>query len=392
MTRGNFPTFLWEVIRQLRRRRLPLGIDDYDALRLALAAGFGLSSDEELSRLLVALWAKSPEEAEIVRAALTRSDLEDWKLPTPTQGKGGSGPSPSTGPHGSRPADGNQPTPGRGVDEGAPQAKSVTGLGTPPPATGVVDRSLVLVPQYPLTEREIAQTWRRLRRPLRAGPAVELDVAGTIEQRSRCGVAIQPVLTPRRRNTAKLFLLIDRYGSMTPFHGYVDYIVHAIRNAGRIDNVREIYYHDLPGAATDRSILEHLEDPFRPDLDSVLTLIQPMGDGYVYDDPELALSRPLSTILEELTEDTATAIISDAGAARQQLDIIRLLDTVALLKALQSRVGAVSWLNPMPPDAWQHSTAGQVARYVPMFTLTREGLNGAVEALRGRPASVERPL
>ena len=280
----------------------------------------------------------------------------------------------------------------RDADGDAVLAKPIADLATSPPPTGVVDRSLVLGQQYPLTEREVAQAWRRLRRPLRTGPAVEIDVAATVERRSRHGVATPPVLVPRRRNTAKLLLLIDRYGSMTPFHGYVGHVVRAIRNAGRIDNVREVYFHDLPGSVGNRSVLGYLDDPFRPDLDLILPLIEPISDGRVYDDPELTLPHSLTAILDELTKGTATVVISDAGAARQRLNTLRLLDTVGLLKTLHSRVGTVTWLNPVRPDNWLHSTAGQVARYIPMYALTKEGLNHTVDTLRGRPTPVERPL
>jgi uncharacterized protein with von Willebrand factor type A (vWA) domain len=381
VTQGELPAFLWDVTRQLRRRRLQLGVDDYDALRRALAEGFGLSSLEELCRLCVTLWAKSPEETEIVRAAFTRSDVEAWEIP-------GSDSSDAATGGGSRPAAKSLSA----RDGGTVLAKPVADLATSPPPTGVADRSLVLGQQYPLTEREVAQAWRGLRRPLRTGPAVEIDVAATVERRSRHGVATPPVLVPQRRNTAKLLLLIDRYGSMTPFHGYVGHVVRAIRNAGRIDNLREVYFHDLPGSAGDRSVLGHLDDPFRPDLDLILRLIEPMSDGRVYDDPELILPRSLTAILDELTKGTATVIISDAGAARQRLDTMRLLGTVALLKTLHSRVGTVTWLNPVQPKKWLHSTAGQVARYVPMYALTKEGLNQTVDTLRGRPTPVERPL
>ena len=384
MTQGELPAFLWEVTRQLRRRRLPLGVDDYDALRRALAAGFGLSSHEELCRLCVTLWAKSPEEAEIVRAAFARSDVGVWDLTVPDSSDAVGG--------GSRPAENSLSAAGRDADGYGLRTKPVADRATSPPPTGVMDRSLVLGQQYPLTEREVAQAWRSLRRPLRTGPAVEIDVAATIKRRSQHGVATPPVLVPQRRNTAKLLLLIDRYGSMTPFHGYVGHVVRAIRNAGRIDNVREIYCHDLPGSVGDRSVLGYLDDPFRPDLDLILPLIEPMGDGRVYDDPELTLPRSLTVILDELGESTATVIISDAGAARQRLNTMRLFDTVALLKTLHSRVGTVAWLNPVRPDNWLHSTAGQVARYVPMYALTKEGLNRTVDTLRGRPTPVERPL
>lgn len=384
MTQSQLPTFLWEVTRELRRRHMAIGVEDYEALRHALSAGFGLSSDEELRWLCVLLWAKSPAEVEIVQAAFTRSDMEAWALPSADESEAIA----NTAHDDQR---SSEVRASRADTPHAPQARPVADLTTSPPTTGTTDRSLVLVAQYPLTDREVAQALRRLRRPLRAGPAVEIDVAATIERRSRHGVATPAVLVPRRRNTARLLLLIDRYGSMTPFHGYVDHVIRSIRKAGRIDDVRVVYFHDVPGN-TDRSVLEALDDPFRPDIDRILPLVQPLSDGSIYDDPALTAPRPLAEVLDELNENTAAVVISDAGSARQRLDTVRLLDMVALLKALRAQASAVTWLNPVRPAAWPQSTAGQLARYIPMCALTKEGLNRTVDVLRGRPATVERPL
>jgi uncharacterized protein with von Willebrand factor type A (vWA) domain len=253
----------------------------------------------------------------------------------------------------------------------------------------------VAIPQYPLTAREVAQAWRHLRRPVRSGPPAELDIRATIAQRSRRGVATPPVLVPRRRNAVRLLLLIDRNGSMTPFHGYVDYVVGAIRDAGRIDDVRAAYFHDLPGSLADQRALAAMPDPFRPDpfrpdLDEVLGLIGPLRGGRVYDDPGLTMPRSLDRLLAGLTGATAVLVISDAGAARQRFDIVRLLDTVALVKALRAGTAGVAWLNPVPPRHWERTTAAAVARYVPAFPFSRQGLNQAVDALRGRPVHLER--
>ena len=368
------------------------------ALRVALRAGFGLSSRDELRELCVSLWAKSPVEAEIVRAAFARLDnLGEWKVSDKAE----------------RPVlrSGQQATPASGeeehVTEAAPgKASQVSDAAETGPVRGLgagsgvgiaalraeaSDRGLVLVPQYPLTAREVAQAWRHLRRPVRSGPAVELDIAATIRERGRRGVATPPVLVPRRRNAVRLLMLIDRHGSMTPFHGYVDYLVAAIRDAGRIDDVHAAYFHDLPGSMEDKAALERMDDPFRPDLDEVLGLIGPLRGGRVYDDPGLTAPRSLDAILAGVTPATAILVISDAGAARRQFDIVRLLDTVALVKALRAG-GAVAWLNPTPPDWWPRTTAGQLARYVPMFEFSRCGLGQAVDALRGRPVPVERPV
>jgi uncharacterized protein len=389
MNEGHLPDFLWEIAHQLRRRQVPIGPGDYDALRRVLSAGFGLSSSEELRQVCVMLWAKSPEEAEIVTAVFRGSSVMDWNLSAPETAATSSVP-PAVKDEAQ--AASVSPATGQSAAVEELRATPVADLTGSPPSTGVMDRSLVFVPQYPLTERDVAQAWRRLRRPLRAGPAVEIDVAATIDRRGRSGVATAPVLVPRRRNAARLLLLIDRNGSMTPFHGYVDHIVGAIRNIGRIDDVQAAYCHDLPGTAPERSVLTQVKDPFRPDLDPILPFIQPMSDGSVYADPGLSAPRPFGEFLDDLAPGTGTVVISDAGAARQRFDMLRLLDSIALVKALYTRTATVAWLNPVLPGRWPRSTAGLLARSVPMFPLTKEGLNGAVDVLRGRPVPMERPL
>ena len=390
MTDGGLPSFLLEIVRQLRRRRLQVGVEDCHALRCALAAGFGLSSTEALRELCVSLWAKSPVEAEIVRAAFARVAVPDWELQDEATEAVGQAAAASVQ---------AQPTAtGATADEHdedaaeVPHAEPVQGLRSVPPATGVRDRGLVLIPQYPLTAREVAQAWRRIRRPVRSGPAVELDVAATVDQRSRRGVATPPVLVPRRRNTARLLLLIDRHGSMTPFHNYVDHVIAAISDAGRLDDMLPLYYHDLPSGNADRSALDQVADLFRPDLDPVLSLVTPLQDGRVYGDADLTAPRSLAGVLASVTPATSVLIISDAGAARGKFDIVRLLDTVAMVKAVMATGAAVTWLNPVPGELWRRSTAHQVARYVPMYPFTRQGLYQAVDVLRGRPGPVEHPL
>jgi uncharacterized protein with von Willebrand factor type A (vWA) domain len=395
MSADSIPSFLWAIVGQVRRRRLQVGIGDVQALRLALCAGFGLSSRDELRELCVLLWAKSPADAEVVRAAFARlDDLADWAANSP--GRPGPGSAPSSAPQA---ADAARPEEVAGAarpEEGdavvAAHAVRAINVGLGSLLTAARDRGLVMVPQYPLTAREVAQALRHLRRPVRTGPTVELDVAATIRERARRGVANPPVLVPRRRNAVRLLMLMDRHGSMTPFHGYVDYVVGAIRHAGRIDDVSTAYFHDVPGTLVDRGILESREDPFRPDLDDVLGLIEPLPGGRVYTDPGLTDALPLSSLLTGGVGGSAILVISDAGAARGKFDISRLLDTIALVKALRLEGGGgLAWLNPMPAARWRRTTAGQVARHVPMYGLSRAGLHQAVDALRGRPVLVERP-
>src|SRR5262245_36269530 len=204
---GNTLELVQDLFGQLRRRRFPLGPMDLGALRDALAAGFGWSSRDDLCDLLVALWAKSTHEAEVIRALFARLPwpeawtVEEAERPLPAPEGAVSEPivrlSEATGPEET----------GAGAPTSAPVVRRVGAL---PPLmladVDVADARLVFVEQYPLSRREIAQSFRRLRRPQRFGPATELDVPTSVTRRARAGVSVPPALVAPRRNTSRLLM------------------------------------------------------------------------------------------------------------------------------------------------------------------------------------------
>ncbi|NEP43619.1 MAG: hypothetical protein F6K35_32095 [Okeania sp. SIO2H7] len=44
----------------------------------------------------------------------------------------------------------------------------------------------------------------------------------------------------------------------------------------------------------------------------------------------------------------------------------------------------IAWLNSILRSRWKGTTAEKVAELVPMFEITRRGLQGAIDVLRGR--------
>ncbi|GID27680.1 hypothetical protein [Paractinoplanes brasiliensis] len=394
MTGAELPGFVAELVARLRRRGLPLGVDDCRTLRSAVAAGFGVGSAADFEQLCISLWAKSLSEQETVRAVLAGVELPRWDA-TGTPAEPGSVPSVET-PHRvpsprEDPAP-DSPAPPAPQPPEVPRVQPLTGMALLPPSTGQTDASLAVAAQFPLTAREIAQTWRRLRRPVRYGTPSEVDLDATLDRHARTGVFEGPVLVPPRRNTARLLLLVDRHGSMTPYEPYVEHLVREIRNAGRLESIDLWYFHNLPSNRVDTTVLGGLTDPFDPRLDPVLDLIAPMGTGRLYADPDLTQPRPFPAVLAGITPGATAAVISDAGAARGTLQTGRLVGTVAMLKALRAVPCPVAWINPVPAARWGSTTAEQVARHVPMSPLTAEGLHRAVDALRGRPHPTERPL
>ncbi len=212
---------------------------------------------------------------------------------------------------------------------------------------------------FPVTMRQMKQIWRYLRRPVRQGSRTELDMEATINQIGQQGLLFEPVLRPSRVNSAEMLLLIDQDGSMVPFGALSRRLVETALRGGRLGKAGIYYFHNCP-------------------LD------------YLYHDPNHLKAELISDIVTRVSSDrTAVLILSDAGAARGGYSKERYELTQKFLAQLKQRVRYMAWLNPVPRDRWADTTAGEIARLVPMFELSRRGLQDAVSVLRGRPTNFE---
>lgn len=210
---------------------------------------------------------------------------------------------------------------------------------------------------FPVTRRQMKQSWRYLRRPVRQGPPVELDLEATIEEIGRQGCFLKPVLVPRRSNQSDLLLLVDRDGSMVPFHSLSNRLIQTACDRGRLGQPRIYYFHNCPGK-------------------------------YLYRDPYHLEAELTGDIFGNLRSKQAGVLIfSDAGAARGVLNRRRVKQTAAFLKQLGQQIRYVAWLNPMPSSSWPETSAAEIARLVPMFECDRPGLHESICVLRGKAAS-----
>ncbi|MCP4344421.1 MAG: hypothetical protein GY795_02720 [Desulfobacterales bacterium] len=248
--------------------------------------------------------------------------------------------------------------------------------GLPPPIflkkSELPDDHLILSPQFPMTEREIVQAWYDIK---------------TIVCRCQLG------------NTARLLLLIDREGSMTPFHSFVESVSSAIQTSGNLDSVAVYYFHDVPVEGVNPVKLNIPQNQMVPGLDSVLPEIEPLRKGVLFKDKQLSNSVDIDKVLNKYECASAVVLISDAGAARGKYDIHRLLNTIAFLKGVREYSKRIVWLNPLPENYWKKSikvnnnnTATHISRHVPMFSLDRAGIYKAINILCGQPYDVKRPL
>ncbi len=362
----------FDVFTELRKAGFPLGIDDYLLLPKAFEAGFGLPDRAALQRLCQLLWVKSEDERAKFNSCFDKwqpsFSEEDVKKelphPEPTFSEEPIPPPQKPEPKSSTPSEPpiDEPAkpviePTEPVAEPEPQPS-----GAMPGAYQVALHKRVeqwikgkeydyyLGENYlPMTERQIEQNWRYLRRPIRQGPPVELDVEATVAQIAEQGFLLKPVLVPRRLHRLKLVLLLDHDGSMMPFHPYLRRLKQTVLS----DKRHQIYYfRNCPVG-----VLYNVKAQEPQDLEKVL--------------------------LSFHASDTAMLIFSDAGAARGGFNSERIKDTLTFLQKLRQRVGRLVWLNPVPPERWANSSAEEIEQAVPMFYFDQAGMLAAINTLKG---------
>ncbi|MDF5725782.1 MAG: hypothetical protein PUP91_36110 [Rhizonema sp. PD37] len=341
---------LLEIFNSLRHRHgLPLGVDDYLVVLRSLQAGFCISNYQEIEQLCCLVWAKTEEENRLIQ----RLFKQMWgHVQQATTSKSGNATKSAS--HLSQPDNISASSTETSLSLTLEPVQAVQAV-----RTSRLYRELkrprysLLTEYFPVTRREMKQIWRSLRRPMREGVPIELDVEATVVKMGREGFLLEPVLMPPRTNRTDLVLLIDQEGSMVPFHGLSRQLVETAQRGGRLRETRIFYFHDYP-------------------------------DEYLYCHPAFLDAQPIPEVLEEIGERTAVLIVSDAGAARGNFDQERVDSTKVWIEQLQQSVRYFAWLNPMPSECWRQTTAGEIARFVPMLEMSSQGMKAAISVLRGR--------
>jgi hypothetical protein len=360
---SSLPLPLLNLFNLLRRQGWVLGIDDYLSALSVVETGIGVGDREQLKQICTVLWSKTPQEVERLSQLLDRlSDRALFTEKTETQSPKDtptSFPSPRKTNLPDDPVEKVQAE----IQAEAKDLEIAESLQSPELSRST---SSPTVPYrfrrdyFPVTSRQMKQSWRFLRLPVREGVPTELDIKATITQVSREGIFSTPVLRPRRYNRADLLLLIDQKGSMVPFHPLCRQLIETAIRDGKLRQVNVYYFQNCP--QKDEKKENYL-------LFRQATLFQPIS------------LRELSITLDRRT---VVLIVSDAGAARGWLDRDRIEETEKFLARLQPLVRYRAWLNPMPSDCWKGTSAAAIARTIPMFSLSRQGLNQAIAVLQGR--------
>jgi uncharacterized protein with von Willebrand factor type A (vWA) domain len=363
---------LYGVFRRLLEYHVPLGVSDYiDALRvLEMQVAHGdvaeVVSRRSLRRVCELLWTRGPDEIRLIgrifdEIALPTPAEIDWATAAfPSQ----AGPSPPPIADKPRsPHTGSAAHRAGSIDRDAGAAPTVTisfesanaGGSVPLPYPVLPARpseTFVLRAQTVLSARTLAVLWRRYRRMTRSGVRTELDLDATIREWTTRGAIDRPVLRARRVNRARLLILVDASPSMAPWRAFLSVLEQSVK-LSRLQGAEVWYFANVPRRS-------------------------------LFWSADLAGAVPADRVYRRFTA-AGLLVISDAGAARGFFNQGRVTQTLAFLADANRLTRSVVWVNPMPRDRWERSTAGALSARsaVSFLPLDQPSMIRAIDVLRG---------
>lgn len=210
-----------------------------------------------------------------------------------------------------------------------------------------------------LDVRQIKLALRKLRELRRDGRQDELDLDGTVDRTCKNAGELELIWRPPRRNNIKLLLLMDVGGSMEPYARTVSELFSAAKQSKHFRDFKALYFHNCVYQKVYR-------DAWFQDAVPVAELIATYGPTYKLVLVGDAMMHPLELL--------------EVGGALDYWSHNR-TPGIEWLRRLANHHQRRVWLNPEPPRYWEHMTVSAIRNLFPMFPLTLDGLEGAVAAL-----------
>ena len=334
--------FLTELFLLARQAGMALTLKQYERLRQAVAKGYGLGGWEDLEQICQLLWVKpSPHyQAQHLEQAFAELRRQyPYEPPTSTQqsspqpGKETLGPLPQIPPR-------RKPAREATGEKIAPVAVKTTVPALPLSPKGKTGFQ-VLPTDFPLQFRDVQTSWRLLRKLAHRSGDKELDLDATIRQIEREGIFSDVILRPAQTQSLELVLLIDDSHVMVPFRPALDPLLQAIT-----------------------------EHRIKPAQTYTFTIFP---KEFLYQRKPPSLATPLSLLLPRWHQDRTIALIwSDAGAVSGQHSQEQVKGISNFLRRLIPCTQQVLWLNPLPPQRWQGTTAQAINTLLKHQMLTLE--------------------
>jgi len=214
----------------------------------------------------------------------------------------------------------------------------------------------------PLTEVQMGEALKRLRRMIPSGPKDMVNVDETIYETMRNAGEIEIIFDRRLSDRLKIILMIDNGGwSMDPYVEVVQTLFHYARS--QFKDLKIYFFHNTVYSR----VWQDPQRRYKP---------EPIEE-FIRKDPE-----------------TRLIIVGDASMAPYELihtngaiyiDQVEVGTGLERLKYLANIFRHSVWFNPQPEHDWRHThTVGIIRQVFPMFELTLDGLEKAVQHLMAR--------
>ena len=213
-----------------------------------------------------------------------------------------------------------------------------------------------------LTEVQMGEALKRLRRMIPSGPKDMVNVDETIYETMRNAGEIEIIFDRRLSDRLKIILMIDNGGwSMDPYVEVVQTLFHYARS--QFKDLKIYFFHNTIYSR----VWQDPQRRYKP---------EPIEE-FIRKDPE-----------------TRLIIVGDASMAPYELihtngaiyiDQVEVGTGLERLKYLANIFRHSVWFNPQPEHDWRHThTVGIIRQVFPMFELTLDGLEKAVQHLMAR--------
>lgn len=214
----------------------------------------------------------------------------------------------------------------------------------------------------PLTEVQMGEALKRLRRMIPSGPKDVVNVDETIYETMRNAGEIEIIFDRRLSNRLKIILMIDNGGwSMDPYVEVVQTLFHYARS--QFKDLKIYFFHNTIYSR----VWQDPQRRYKP---------EPIED-FIRKDPETRL-----IIVGDASMAPYELIHTNGAIYIDQVEVGTGLDR---LKYLANIFRHSAWLNPQPEHDWRHTfTVGMIRQVFPMYELTLDGLEKAVQQLMAR--------
>ncbi len=215
-----------------------------------------------------------------------------------------------------------------------------------------------------LDTRQIKIALKRLRQLEEIGKQDELDMDKTIDLTAKNGGDIELFFNQRRKNNVKLVLLMDVGGSMTPYAHLVNILFSAANNMSHWKDFKYYYFHNCV-------------------YDKLYFNAQRISDKAI----------DFEDFIKKYDSKYRIVIVGDAAMASWELTERygsiyyyhrNELPGIYYIRELQQHYkNNIVWLNPeLIKSEWAPWTRKIISSIIPMFDLTLEGIEEAMDYLR----------